>query len=124
MQTDDKTTGKELVSSLSRNGVSISITTALIGRKLLGWTRRGTAYCQLIRSVNCVKRLKWVPQNLGETSDDVVWSDETSVQVETHRRFHCYKNHAPNLVQSTQSRYTFRPGSVVVALQGYVSFKV
>ena len=30
-------------------------------------------------------------QNLGKTFDDVIWSDETSVQMETHRRFQCYK---------------------------------
>ena len=102
MQTDDETTGKELVSSLSRNGVSISKTTALKGRKLLGWTRRGTAYCQLIRAVNCVKRLEWAQQNLGETFEDVVWSDETSVQLETHRRFHCYN-------KGQKPRYKPRP---------------
>ena len=104
MQTDDETTGKELVSSLSWNGVSISKTTALKGRKLLGWTRRGTAYCQLIRAVNCVKRLEWAQQNLGETFEDVVWSDETSVQLETHRRFHCYnKGQKPRYKPSSKA---------------------
>ena len=58
---------------------------------MLGWTKRGTAYCQLIRGPNRIKRLEWARQNLGGTFEDVIWSDETSVQMESHRRFHCYK---------------------------------
>ena len=46
MQRDDETTGKELISILNQSGVSISTTTALKGRQMLGWTKRGTAYCQ------------------------------------------------------------------------------
>ena len=65
--------------------------TALRGRSLLGWTRRGTAYCQTIRERNRVKRLEWAKQNLGATFENVIWTDETSVQMESHRRFHCYK---------------------------------
>ena len=55
MQTDDETTGKELATTLEEDGVSVSTVTALKGRRLLGWTRRGTAYCQLIRAANRVK---------------------------------------------------------------------
>ena len=91
MQQDDETTAKELVTTLRGNGVSVSTTTALKGRRLLGWTRRGTAYCQLIRAANRIKRLEWARQNTGATFEDVIWSDETSVQMESHRRFHCYK---------------------------------
>jgi hypothetical protein len=82
--------------------LSISTTTALKGRKLLGWTRRGTPYCQLIRAPNCAKRLEWAQLNLGRTFDDVIWTDETSVQMESHRRFHCYK-------KGQKPRYKPRP---------------
>ena len=78
MQRDDETTGKELVNTLRGNGVSVSTTTALKGRCLLGWTRRGTAYCQLIRTPN---RLQWARQNIGASFEDVIWSDETSGQM-------------------------------------------
>ena len=91
MQSNDETTGKELKVSLSDSGISVSTTTALKGRRLLGWTRRGTAYCQLIRAPNRAKRLEWAQRNVGKTFDDVIWSDETSVQMESHRRFYCYK---------------------------------
>ena len=52
MMQDDETTAKELVTSLQGAGVSVSLSTTLKGRRLLGWTRRGTAYCQLIRAQN------------------------------------------------------------------------
>ena len=102
MQRDDETTGKELVSTVNRGGVSVSTTTALKAQRLLGWTRRGTAYCQLIRAPNRTKRLEWARQNFGGTFEDVIWTDETSVQMETHRRFHCYK-------RGQKPRYKPRP---------------
>ena len=89
---EDETTGKELVTSLQGAGVSMSLSTALKGRRLLGWTCRGTAYCQLVRVENRVKRLRWAQEQLGADFDDVIWTDETSVQMETHHRFCCRKN--------------------------------
>ena len=62
------------------------------GRKLLGWTFRGSAYCQLIRAQNKEKRLEWAESYLHDGFEDVVWTDETTVQLETHRRFCCRKN--------------------------------
>ena len=91
MERDDETTAKELQSVLESNGISVCARTALKGRRLLGWTRRGTAYCQMIRERNRVKRLEWAKKVLGATFEDVIWTDETSVQLESHRRFHCYK---------------------------------
>jgi hypothetical protein len=95
MQVNDETTGNKLVSTVNQIGASISTTTALKGRRLLGWTRRGTAYCQLIRAPNCSKRLEGAQQNLGGTFKDIIWTDETSVQMETHRSFHYKKGQNP-----------------------------
>ena len=91
MSLDDKTTAKELVTALINIGVSISEFTALKARKLLGWTSRGTAYCQLIRAINREKRLLWAQENVGASYEGVIWSDETSVQMETYRCFCCRK---------------------------------
>ena len=102
MQRDDETTAKQLVVTLRVNGISLSTTTARKGRRSLGWTRRGTAYCQLIRAPNRAKRLEWARQNLGKSLEDVIWTDETTVQMESHRRFHCYK-------KGCKPRYKPRP---------------
>ena len=91
MQDDDETTAKEIKKALENLGKSISLTTILKGRKMLGWTFRGTAYCQMIRDVNKEKRLAWALANKDATFEDVIWTDETSVQLESHRRFCCRK---------------------------------
>ena len=91
MERDDETTGKELVALLQRKGISVSKSTVYRARRKLGWTSRGTAYCQLIRAPNRAKRLEWARQNLGSSFDYVIWSDETTVQLETHRQFCCRK---------------------------------
>jgi len=90
MQEDDETTATQLQSRLASYGMYISLTTILQNRRLLGWVYRGSAYCQLIRSVNKEKRLEWARDHLHDTFDDVIWTDEASVQLETNRRF-CYR---------------------------------
>ena len=91
MQTDDETTVLQLHKLLVSRGYKISARTVLRCRKALGWTFRGSAYCQLIRDVNKVKRLAWVRDNLNDSFDDVIWTDECTVQMESHRRFCCRK---------------------------------
>ena len=54
----------------------------------MGWTFRGSAYCQLIRAGNKQKRLDWAKKYLDEVGDgfnNVVWTDESSIQLETHK---------------------------------------
>ena len=52
----------------------------------------GSAYCQMIRDPNKEKRLAWARKNIGEDFSDCIFSDETTVQMETHRRFCCTKS--------------------------------
>ena len=50
----------------------------------------------MIREANKVKRLAWAVENQDDDFDDVIWSDECTVQLENHRRFCCRKvGHAP-----------------------------
>ena len=73
MQSDDETTVKELALLIrSEFGYWISLRTVLKGRKLLSWTSRGAAYCQLIRQQNKEKRLRWARENLHDDFADVV----------------------------------------------------
>lgn len=90
MQADDETTALQLYEILLRHGISISLTTVLRSRKQLGWTFRGAAYCQLIREANKQKQLEWAQNNIGDDFENVIWSDEASIQLETHRK-RCYR---------------------------------
>ena len=60
-------------------------------RSFLGWTFRGSAYCQLIRDVNKLKRYEWAVQYKDDEFYNVVFTDECTVQLEAHRRFCCRK---------------------------------
>ena len=90
MREDDETTATQLQAKLADYGMYVSLATILQNRRLLGWVYRGSAYCQLIRSVNKEKRLEWAHSHLDDTFDDVIWTDEISVQLEAHQRF-CYR---------------------------------
>ena len=99
MVEDDETTAVQLQKLLADNGHQLSLHTVLRSRNKLGWTFRGSAYCQLIRDVNKLKRLEWARHNLEASQkngfNDVVWTDECTVQLETHRRHSCRRKGQP-----------------------------
>ena len=95
MRLDDETTAYQLHSLLTSKGIAISLRTILRCRTSLGWTFRGSSYCQLIRTANKTKRLEWAQQHRNDTFDEVIWTDECTVQLETHRRFCCRKRGEP-----------------------------
>lgn len=95
MKKDDETTAYQLHSLLVSKGYSISLKTILRCRISLGWTFRGSAYCQLIRDVNKQKRLAWALQYQDDSFNNVIWTDESTIQLENHRRFCCRKKGEP-----------------------------
>jgi hypothetical protein len=56
----------------------------------------------MIRDTNKIKHLEWSRSQVGATFEDVIFSDESSIQIETHRRTHCYK-------RGQKPRYKPRP---------------
>ena len=78
MQKDDETTIAELTDFLKKDGHVFSKSTVLRCRKELGWTSRGSAYCQLIRENNKKKRLAWAHKHSREAKKgfkNVVFTD-------------------------------------------------
>ena len=65
MNKDDETTGCELQKLLSKHGITVCASTALRWRQQLGWTSKGTSYCQMIREVN--KESDWRGQSKIKT---------------------------------------------------------
>ena len=100
MRKDDETTATQLHALLVNCGYCISLRTTCIlqCRTSLGWTFCGSSYCQLIRAQNREKRLAWA-QCYGtykdEDFEEVIFTDECTVQLETHRRFCCRKRGEP-----------------------------
>ena len=99
MQIDDETTAIQLQKILVENGHPLSLNTILRSRDRLGWTFRGSAYCQMIREQNKEKRLDWARLYLDESQSngfqDVLYTDESSIMLESHKRFCCRKTGQP-----------------------------
>ena len=91
MDLDDETTATQLHVLLVSLGYNLSLRTILRCRTTLGWTYRGSAYCQLIRDANKIKRLEWARTYKDDDFANVVFTDESSIQQESHRRFCCHK---------------------------------
>ena len=91
MQDDGELTLIQLHRRLLHDGINISKSTVLRSRSKLGWTFQGSHYCQMIREVNKAKRLQWAKEFLHDDFHDVVWTDETTVQLQSHKRFCCRK---------------------------------
>ena len=88
---DDETTAHQLHHLLVSKRYRISIITILHCRTLLGWTFRGSAYCQLICEENKVKRYDLDLKYKEDAFENVIYTDECTVQIEAHHRFCCRK---------------------------------
>ena len=86
MRQDDETTAFQLHKLLVENGCNISRRMILRCWCDLGWTFRGSSYCQLIRHANKVKRLEWAKKYKDDNFENMVWTDECTVQLESHQR--------------------------------------
>ena len=84
MQEDDETTAVQLKAILKKHGYHLSLSTILCCRKSLGWSFRGTSYCQMIQMIR-------EQNNLDEDFGDVIWTDDTTVQMKSHRLYCCRK---------------------------------
>ena len=72
--------------------LSMSVSTVERARRELGWVVTVPKYCQLIRIANKEKRKEWCVRMLETEEDfhDVIFTDESSIQLETHRK-RCYR---------------------------------
>lgn len=91
MQLDNETTAMQLHAQVKVHRYNIFLRTILHCRMSLGWTFCGCAYYQLQQDANKVKHLEWARKHRDDTFEDVIWTDESSIQLKTHRRFCCRK---------------------------------
>lgn len=94
-------TSRQLYSALKEAypTVEASLSTVQRPRRHLGWTAKRTRYCQLISEVNKEKRMEWcLDRVISDDLDmeDVIWTDECSVQLESHRKTTYHKEGEPS----------------------------
>ena len=92
---DDELTARRLKHLLEEKWpeLRVSIPTLKRVRKYdLGWIRTRPKYCQLVRIANKQKRLEWCQERIKEKDnfENVLWSDECSVQLDHHGRL-CFR---------------------------------
>ena len=95
MKENDELTSRELLDKLSNEcDVQISEATIRKVRRKLGWKVENARYCQLVRDQNKIKRLPFCLKAFTEKDKfkNVIFMDETSVQMEQHARVCFHKD--------------------------------
>ena len=84
-ETPDLSARKLKVKIKARFGIDISVSRMNKYRQVLGWKQGTTHYCQMISAQNKEKRKQWCEEQLrtGETFDDVIFSDESRIELST-----------------------------------------
>lgn len=123
MHADDETTATQLQSILASRSIYVSLATILRNRSLLGWIYRGSAYCQLIRHANKLKRLQWAQTYLHDSFDGVtklLFSLKITGAFVIERK---ERNLGLNLARNIRSRFMFGVGSARREQLLYASLK-
>lgn len=82
---DDETTASQLHALLTSMGYALNLRTIVQCRTSLGWTFRGSTYCQLIRDANKQKRLDFARKHRSNKFANMIFTDECTIQLETQR---------------------------------------
>lgn len=94
MAENDEANSTKLLELLTEKWPTLQVSKPTIkrARKKLGWVATRPKYCQLVRDANKEKRLIWCVEQLhnNEQFDDVIFTDECSVQLDNHSRI-CFR---------------------------------
>ena len=94
LKDNDELTARKVRSNLEERfpHLRVSIATVKRVRRENGWVCTRPHYCQLIREVNKEKRLVWCQEQMkdGEQFENVVFTDECTVQLDHHGRL-CFR---------------------------------
>lgn len=110
MEINSEMTATELQRKLfDERGKEVSKALITRERRKLGWVYQGTAYCQLVRDVNKIKRKEYCQRCLdsNEQFDDVIFTDETKIMMQSSRSRSCRKKgEARKLISKPKHPYT------------------
>lgn len=98
MTADNELTSRQLFSRFCASYPEVQVSISTVKRHL-GWISKKTRYCALIQDVNKEKRLLWCKERIEKNDielDDVIFSDESSVQLESHRKTSYHKVDQPS----------------------------
>ena len=111
MSENDELTSKELGEKLSTEcGLQVSATTVRrVRRNVLGWKTESAWYCQFVRDSNKIKRLVFALKTITEkdTFEDVLFTDETSVQIKQYARI-CFRKDDAQLKRKGRPKHPLK----------------
>ena len=89
--------------------IQLPIATIKRTRRKLGGKRCGPKYCQMVRETNRVARLAFAEECIenGESFDDVIFTDESSLRVEQHVKI-CFRKEAQPAKLKPKSKHPFK----------------
>ena len=94
LRQNDELTGRQLHALLCTKWptLDVSVSTVKRARKSLGWVSSRPKYSHLVREVNMEKRLSWCQDKIAsnETFQNVIFTDECTVQLDRHGRL-CFR---------------------------------
>ena len=94
LQQNDELTSQQLRSHLQERfpSLHVSLPTIKRARKAKGWVCTRPHYCQVVRDLNKRKRFLWCHhlKNTNEKFQNIVFTDECTVQLERHSRL-CFR---------------------------------
>ena len=104
LRNDDEMTARKLKTKLGENFnnfPNVSLATIKRNRKECGWVCTRPHYCQLIRDANKRKRKEWCQHQLDndEQFENIVFTDECTVQLDHHGRLCFRKEKAPRILK-------------------------
>lgn len=98
LKENNELTGKELKGLIQQQfGLTASVRTVLRARKKIGWLYGKTRYCQMVSEKNKIARLEFANRCLetGEDFENVIFTDETKIQLKSNVRRQCHKKGDP-----------------------------
>ena len=99
MASNNEMTGTQLRNRLIDQfpSLQVSISSIKRARRKLGWISKKTRYCALVSDTNEEKRVTWCNERVSKNDmvfEDVIWTDECTVQLEPHRKRYFHKEHS------------------------------
>ena len=107
---NDELTSAELQKLLKdERNVSVSASTVQYSRRKLGWKHEKSRYCQQIRSRNKIKRLVFSLKAMKEKDgfEDVVITDETTVEIQQFTRY-CFRKNGSEPKRTSRPKHPLK----------------
>ncbi|CAB4023744.1 Transposable element Tcb2 transposase [Paramuricea clavata] len=126
MKENDELTSRELKEKVAKDcDMDVSTATIRRARRKLGWKKENARYCQFVREPNKMKRLAFCLKALREKEkfENIIFTDETSVQIEQHARI-CFRKDGSQPKRKGRPKHPLKVRISLNVMLGSLSFSI